>query len=121
MSPSMMTAIPPLPPEIMQQQQPASAVPMYAQMGAQATLPNPVAVLSGQIEKLKSWAAETAPLLTQVNPGLATLLVPIAEAGKALESEIEALIQRTSGPSPQVAGTVAPNVPGNIPGARPVA
>jgi hypothetical protein len=123
MSPSMMaTGVPPLPPELQaqaQQQAPAPAA-LFAQMGpAGGGLPDPVAVLEGQVAQLEEWAARTAPVLSQVNPGLATLLVPIAQAGKALQSEIASLKQRTSGPSPQVTGSVPPNVPGNIPGARP--
>ena len=121
MSPSMgpqgpATAIPPMPPQIAAQQQP-NAAPMFAQMGA--SIPDPVSVLETQMAKLEQWAAETAPLLTQVNPALGTLMVPIAQAGKAMQSEIQNLKQRMSGPSPQVQGSVPPNVPGNIPGARP--
>jgi hypothetical protein len=118
------TAIPPLPPEIQaqqqQQQQPVGHT--FAQMGAMgggSGMPNPVDVLEGQLAKLESWAQETAPLTNQLNPALTTLLVPIAQAGKALQSEIAKLKQQTAGPSPQVMGSVPPNVPGNIPGARP--
>ena len=98
-------------------QQPPNPVAMFSQMGQ--NLPNPIDVLSGKLSQLELWASETAPLLSQVNPALAVLLVPIAQAGKALQSEIEQLKQRTAGPSPQVSGSVPPNVPGNIPGARP--
>ena len=114
------TAIPPMPPQIAAQQQP-NAAPMFQAMGAMGGggLPDPISVLETQMAKLESWAAETAPLLTQVNPALATLLVPVAQAGKAMQSEIANLKQRMSGPSPQVQGSVPPNVPGNIPGARP--
>lgn len=116
---AMRTAIPPLPPDIQAQQQaqPLSPVPMFSQMGAQ--IPDPVSVLEAKLQQLEQWAAETAPLTNAVNPALTTLLVPIAQAGKALLSEIANLRQRTSGPSPQVMGSVPPNVPGNIPGARP--
>jgi hypothetical protein len=116
MFPGMSTAAPPLPPGIQAQaQQPAA--PMFQQMGA--AIPDPVSVLETQMAKLEQWAAETAPLLTQVNPALGTLMVPIAQAGKAMQSEIANLKQRMSGPSPQVTGSNPPNVPGNIPGARP--
>ena len=120
MSPSMgpmgpATAVPPLPPGIAAQQQPAAQT--FQAMGS--ALPDPIAVLETQMAKLEQWAAETAPLLTQVNPALATLLVPIAQSGKAMQSEIANLKQRMSGPSPQVTGSNPPNVPGNIPGARP--
>ena len=120
MSPGMATAIPPLPPQIQSQQAQAQQPPvghMFAQMGA--AMPDPVNVLEAQMAKLESWAAETAPLLTQVNPALGTLMVPIAQAGKAMQTEIARLKQQTAGPSPQVTGSVPPNVPGNIPGARP--
>lgn len=113
------TAIPPLPPDI-QAQQSAAAAPMFAQMGAMNQgMPNPLDVLKSQVAKLEAWAAETAPLTNQINPALTTLLVPIAQAGKALQSEIENLEQRTAGPSPMVMGSAPPNLPGNIPGARP--
>src|SRR3954469_2143438 len=116
--PGQATATPPMPPDISaqqaQQQQPVG--PMFAQMGA--AIPDPISVLEAQVAKLEAWAAETAPLTNQVNPALTTLLVPIAQAGKALQSEIASLRQRTSGDSPQVTGSVPPNVPGNIPGAR---
>jgi hypothetical protein len=98
-------------------QPPQSAAPMFARIGA--SLPDPIAVLSGKMAQLEQWAAETAPLLQNINPALATLMVPIAAAGKAMQTEIENLKTRTSGPSPQVTGSVPPNVPGNIPSARP--
>lgn len=117
------TAMPPLPPEVQQQQaqQPAALAQRFAQMGAMGGggIPDPVAVLEAQLAKLEAWAAETAPLTNQVNPALTTLLVPIAQAGKALQQEIASLRQRTSGPSPQVQGSVPPNMPGNIPDGRP--
>jgi len=119
-SPGTATAIPPPPPEVqgqMQAQPQASPVSMFGQMGS--SIPNPVTVLEGKMAQLEQWAAETAPLLTQLNPALATLLVPIAQAGKAMQTEIANLKQRTAGPSPQVSGSVPPNVPGNIPGGRP--
>jgi hypothetical protein len=90
---------------------------MFGQMGA--SLPDPISVLEGKMAQLEQWAAETAPLLTQVNPALGTLMVPIAQAGKAMQSEIANLRQRTANPSPQVVGSVPPNLPGNIPGAQP--
>jgi len=114
------TAIPPMPPEVSAQMaaQPQQSAPqMFQQMGA--SLPNPVSVLEGKMAQLEQWAAETAPLLQQLNPALATLMVPIAQAGKAMQSEIANLKARTSGPSPQVTGSVPPNVPGNIPSGRP--
>jgi hypothetical protein len=98
----------------------AQAPPMAAQFAGMAqSLPDPIAVLEGRMEMLEEWAKGTAPLLTQINPALGTLLVPIAQAGKAMQSEIANLKQRNAGPSPQVSGTVPPNLPGNIPGARP--
>ncbi len=105
-----------MPPELQAQQQQAAA-PMFAQMGA--SIPDPISILEAQVAKLEQWAAETAPLTNQINPALTTLLIPIAQSGKALQAEIANLRQRTSGPSPQVTGSVPPNVPGNIPGARP--
>ena len=114
------TAIPPLPPDV-QAQQHQPAAPMFAQMGSQmgANSPDPSDIMTGQIAKLEAWLQETAPLVDQTNPAWGPLLIPIAQAGKALLSEVQQLQQRNSGPSPQVMGSVPPNVPGNIPGARP--
>lgn len=117
MAPSVQqTAIPPLPPDVQaQQQQPAA--PTFQAMGA--GIPDPIAVLEGQMAKLEQWASETAPLLTQLNPALGTLMIPIAQSGKAMQSEIANMKQRTANPSPQVTGSVPPNLPGNIPSGRP--
>jgi hypothetical protein len=114
-----MTAIPPLPPDVQGQvqQQPQSAAAMFGRVGA--SIPDPISVLEGKMQQLEEWAADTAPLLTQINPALATLMTPIAQAGKAMQSEIANLKQRTGGQSPQVTGSVPPNVPGNIPSGRP--
>lgn len=113
------TAIPPLPPDI-QAQQAASPLPTYARMGmAGISIPDPLTVLEGKMAQLEEWASEVAPLTNQLNPALTTLLVPIAQAGKAMQSEIANMRQRTAGPSPMVTGSVPPNVPGNIPDGRP--
>jgi hypothetical protein len=115
---AMMTAIPPLPPEIAaQQQQPVG--PMFAQMASGGGLPDPIGVAEMKLAELEQWAGSFAPLLSQINPGLATLLVPIAQAGKALQSEIGNLRARTAAPSPAEAGSMPPNLPGNIPGGQP--
>ena len=117
-----MTAVPPPPPEIAQQQM-ASAAPMFTQMGAQMgamrpQMADPVSVLEGQIAQLEEWAGRTSMLLNQVNPGLSALLVPIAAAGKALQTEVASMRQQLAGPSPVVGGSVPPVVPGNIPGGQ---
>ncbi len=120
---SPMTAVPPLPPEVMAQyaaQQPMPAGPVFTQMGAAApALPDPVGVLKGKVAQLEALTGEMDQILALINPGLQPLLVPIAQSGKALQSEIQTLEQRMAGPSPQVTGSAPPNVPGNIPGARP--
>lgn len=110
-----------MPPEL-QAQMFRPAAPTFQQMGAgpgAGGIPNPIDLLDAAVARLESWAAETAPLLNSVNPALTTLMIPIATAGKALQEEIASLRQRTSGPSPQVTGSMPPNVPGNIPGGRP--
>lgn len=121
-----MTAVPPLPPQIQAQQVPPSPAATFSQMapagpGGQPGMgiPNPITVLKAQMAKLEAWAAETVPLLSQVNPALSTLLIPIAQAGKAMQTEIDQMEQRNAGPSPQVQGSNPPNLPGNIPGGRP--
>lgn len=112
------TAIPPLPPDIAAQAAaPPPASAMFSQMGM--AIPDPVVVLEGKVAQLEQWASEVAPLTNQINPALTTLLVPIAQAGKALQSEIENLKQRTAGPSPQVMGSAPPTLPGSMPSARP--
>jgi hypothetical protein len=124
MAPSgLMTAIPPTPPDISAQGQPQVAPPgaspaSFANMGP--SLPNPVSLLKAQMQKLEQWAAETKPLLTQVDQSLGALMVPIAQAGLAMQSEIDQIEQRNAGPSPTVTGTNPPNLPGNIPGAESV-
>lgn len=111
------TAAPPLPPEIQAQQGQPSAAAMFQGIGA--GIQNPLDLLKAQVAKLEQWAAETQPLVQNVNPAFSAYLVPIAQAGKALQQEIESLEQRMAGPSPTVAGTAPPNLPGNIPGGRP--
>lgn len=121
MSPSgPMTAAPPLPPGITQQQQaPMSTFAGMAQAAPGSGIPDPLQVAQGKLAELESWAASTAPVLEQIDPGLAPLLVPIAQAGKALMMEISNMQQRAASVSPQVAGTNPPNLPGNMPGGRP--
>src|SRR5512146_1032397 len=102
-----MTAVPPLPPDIQAQQQPMMsqfAEMRGAGMGMGAGIPDPVALLEAKVAELESWAESTAPLLSQINPAAAALLVPIAQAGKALQSEVASMRERQAGPSPQVAG-----------------
>jgi hypothetical protein len=96
---------------------PGGPASMFGQMGS--AMPDPVKVLQGKMAELEAWAASVAPLTNQLNPALTTLLVPIAQAGKALQEEIAKLQQQTAGPSPTVMGSVAPNLPGNIPGGMP--
>jgi len=120
--PSVTTGVPPLPPEIAaqqaQSQMPAAAA--FARM--QPSMPDPVQALKAKVMELEKWAGETDNLLRQLAPGAAPLLVPIAEAGKALAQEIATLEQqRSTGPSPMVTGSVPPNLPGNMPDGRPAA
>lgn len=108
-----MTAVPPLPPEIQQQQQPQQRPLGQVFAGMGNSIPDPISVLKAQIQKLEDWTADTVPLLNQVNPALTTLMVPIAQAAKALIGEIDNLEQRFSGQSPQVSGSVPTTIPGN--------
>jgi hypothetical protein len=95
-------------------------MPALAEMGRmQGGIPDPIGVLEQKIAELENWAGQTAPLLSQVNPALAALLVPIAQAGKALQGEVASMRERMGGQSPMVQGSIPPNVPGNVPGARP--
>lgn len=119
-----MATVPPfplLPPQIAQQQfsQPPEAV--FAEMGRQggSMLPNPLDLLDQKITELEVWAGQMAPLLSQIQPGLTALLVPIAQAGKALQQEIGGMRERAA-QGPTVQGSVPPSVPGVMPGARPV-
>ena len=119
------TAAPPIPPQIaaqqQQQQQQQSVVPILADMGrlGGGGIPDPIEILEQQMAKLEEWAGQTAPLLRQVNPALAALLVPIAQAGQALQQEIGDMKQRAGSPSSVVQGSNPPNVPGNQPSAQP--
>jgi hypothetical protein len=83
-------------------------------------LPNPLDLADQLMAELEVWAGKAAQLLGQIQPGLTALLVPIAQAGKALQEEIGAMKERAQG-GPMVQGSVPPTVPGVMPGARPVA
>lgn len=109
-----------LPPQIQQQQAPPpqQTFNSMGQMGG-GGLPNPLDILEQKMSELEVWAGQMAPLLSQIQPGLTALLVPIAQAGKALQEEIASMKERAQG-GPMVQGSVPPSVPGVMPGARPV-
>ena len=88
-----------LPPEIRQQQAPAPPqVPML--MAAGQAAPNPLAML-----------------IEAVQPAMGALLVPIAQAGKALQSQVGELEAQAGGATPPE----PPLNPAEGQGARPVA
>lgn len=98
---------------------------MFASMGqsmpGSSSMPDPAGLLIAQCAKLEQWMKDTVTITNQVNPALSALLAPIAQAGKALAMESADIQQRNGAASPQLSGTMPPNVPGNIPGGRPAA
>jgi hypothetical protein len=99
-----------LPPEIRQPAPPAlPPMPMMMQAG-QSPIPamvDPVGMLEGKMKELEQWMADMLPLTNAVHPPLKALLVPMANIGKAFETEIAALRQRTAQPSPMMMGQEA--------------
>lgn len=98
---------PPLPPEVMAQQSPHARSPIFMQPRT-ATGGDPIAALEGKIAELERWATDMYQQLEFLDPPSQALLVPVAQAGKALQSRIQQLRQRMGG---------APTTPG--PTARP--
>ena len=113
----MMTAAPPLPPEVQSQMNPSA---MFADMGRiGGALLDPLNIAEQKVMELEQWAGSMASLLEQVQPALTALLVPIAQAGKALQGEIAGMKQRAGAQTSVVQGSAPPAVPGVMPGARP--
>ena len=78
----------PLPPDVQAQQPSAPGIGMM--MGA--TMPQAgdmTVMLKQKLGELESWASEMMQLLPVVAPNMLALLVPIAQAGKAMQSQIE--------------------------------
>lgn len=69
-------------------------------MAAGGTMPQSgqlMALLKDQIGQLEQWANTTMQLLQQINPGAMALMVPIAQAGKALQEQIADMEARAGG------------------------
>jgi hypothetical protein len=110
-------SLPPLPRDIQAQQVPPSSlllglaegsVPQGAGPSAQSSSPaaglgqNPVQLLRQKLSELERWASEMMDLLQNVLPSAQPLLVPIANAGKAIQSQIDKMEKRVAaGPGSQ--------------------
>lgn len=66
-------------------------------------------MLKAKVGELEEWANQTMQLLQQINPGAMALMVPIAQAGKALQEQIADMEARSGG------GSMQPNPGGDIP------
>jgi len=67
------------------------------QAGAGRIGGDPIAMLEQKVQELERWASEMNDLLQQVHPTAQAFLVPIAQAGKALQGQIQQLRQRMPG------------------------
>ncbi len=72
------------------------------------SLPDPIALLEQKVADLEQWAGDTAQLIDQIHPAMGALLVPIAQAGKAMQQTLAEMRERGGG-SP----TVQPGPPMN--------
>jgi hypothetical protein len=116
---------PPLPPEIRGQQAGAGQqIPMMLEAGQRMMAGpaqmgfDPMQMLSQKIAELSQVAMDVMQLTKMVHPPLAAFLVPIAQAGKALEQQVEMLKQKSMAgpgaagqpvePNPAEAAPVAP-------------
>lgn len=101
------------PPEVRAQQTGAPPTSVFMQPIQGAGVPTG-GQLIGQLEQkaneLEAWAGETARLIAAVQPSLGAFLVPIAQAGKALQAEVGQLKQRL-GQGPSLGPMSAPTMP----------
>lgn len=109
---SLVNPIPVQPPDIVRQQAAPQAAPVSAAM-IPAQSADPIALLEQKISELEVWAGEASKLIQATHPALAAYLVPIAQAGRALQEEIGAMRERATGGVTPPPGAVAPG--GNPP------
>jgi hypothetical protein len=105
---------PMLPPEVRAQQpQPQQGGPVFTQgQNLQAGGPgDPTVMLEQKIGELEKWASDMMMIVDQVHKPLSALLVPIAQAGKALRQEVTKLKEQKGqgGPAAPAAGKSPPN------------
>jgi hypothetical protein len=97
--PDYIPAAPEAPPQIQAQMQPPVPAPMGADVFMQAgrtapAQPDVMAMLEQKVVELEQWASDMMKLTQVVHPPLAALLVPIAQAGKAIQSEVQQIKER---------------------------
>lgn len=85
---------------------------LAAYSGPQEDQAEVITVLKQQIEVMGGAAKKIMIMLGTVAPELKSYLVPIAQAGKALQSEVEAMEQRMGGQGSAVSPAAAPNPAG---------
>lgn len=106
---SLVRPTPVQPPNVVQQQLAPQAAPVSASMpmpSAQAA--DPVALLEQKISELEVWAGGASKLIQKVHPTLSAYLVPIAQAGRAMQEEIASMRERAAGSVSPPPGAVAP-------------
>lgn len=92
-----------LPPEIRAQGQAPQGPAAFMQAGQAAQGPgapiggDPIALLEQKIVELERWTSDMASLVQTIHPPAGALLVPIAQAGKAFQAQIQQLRQRMGG------------------------
>ena len=86
----------PLPPQVMEQQNPQQQQSVFMQQGLS---PQPgmqaIQQASWKLQELERWLEETIGILRQVAPGLIPHLAPMAQAGKELRGGLMEIAQRS--------------------------
>jgi hypothetical protein len=79
-----------------------------------------VAQLEKKVNDLEQTAGEIHMLLQQIDASAGALLVPIAQAGKALKQQVQEIKARQAGPSGSTPGMESTPTPAEKPPVRPV-
>lgn len=97
--PDYLATAPEPPPQVQAQMQP----PMPEQVGADMFMqagrsspaqPDMLAMLEQKVFELEQWASDMMKLCQAIHPPMAALLVPIAQAGKAIAGEVQQMKER---------------------------
>lgn len=110
-------AMPPMPREIQAQAPPPPVYMAAGQADAQGVGGDPLGQLEQLLAALEKTVGDIAQILSAVHPPSQTFLVPMAQAGKALQKRVQELRQQMSGRT--VAPTPTPAGPSEVPSARP--
>ena len=111
---SLVQPTPVQPPNVVRQQLAPQAAPISASMPLpSAQTADPIALLEQKISELEVWAGGASKLIQAVHPALSAYLVPIAQAGRAMQEEISSMREQAAGSVEPPPGAVAPG--GNPP------